>query len=166
MTTTTTALERVTDDVFSDIELRTLAGHRRWTSLIAGSTCCTTGWTLPRCSPARGSSTPGGRSTDGLISPRSSGCSTRIAGIRPLTVDSTTSKRCCNAPSMKSSAHNQQSTTSRTLTITRISTRRAGDLYPRVCLVVAVEDTLRTRRGRCFKAAPPSSYELFRPNIS
>ena len=26
MTTTTTALERITDDVFSDLELRTLAG--------------------------------------------------------------------------------------------------------------------------------------------
>jgi hypothetical protein len=87
----------------------------------------------PRCSPASGSNTTGGCSTVGLTSPRSSGCSTRIAAIRQLTADSTTSRPCCNEPSMKSAAHNTHSTATRTLTVTRISAHRTGDLSGARC---------------------------------
>ena len=68
----------------------------------------------------------GGCSTVGLTSPRSSGCSTRIAAIRQLTADSTTSRPCCNEPSMKSAAHNTHSTATRTLTVTHISAHQTG----------------------------------------
>jgi hypothetical protein len=56
------------------------------------------------------------------------GMSTRIAAIRQLTADSTTSRPCCNEPSTKSAAHNTHSTATRTLTVTHISAHRTGDL--------------------------------------
>jgi Phosphotransferase enzyme family len=112
----------------SSIGKQPASAHLRWTSPIAGSTCCIKGWTPPRCLPANGSSTAGGRSTVGLTSPRSSGCSTRVAGIRPLTADSSTSRPCCNAPSMKSTAHKTHSRAARRLTITRRTAHRAGDM--------------------------------------